>query len=1028
MLAAMTYLRAAGMGIWETLTAVGRQIGLRLARVAGTAYRLTARGWGPAVRWLAVVALGLLVIPPLVNAAFSLATRLGVWSRLEVDEPRLSNLWSVESVLGVAAAILAVRWLIRARERVVVEEFVDYTNSDAQAVKGLSTLLVTELSRLRELYGRVNDQLSTPLSVGVQRRGGTVRGTEPGAFLSVRADDVTGVLNDAIATESTVQVGGFKIPIGLLLALVGRLARGPRIIGSVHYTDAAGGPTLTAQVVGRGKSRQWRVDAPPCASTSDDKAFLDPMVTEAACRMFNDLTLRSSVRWRAITAFTAYLELYWEGLRTPKNRAANLKLAEAKLLEAVAEDETFDLAYYNLGVVYSQLAQTEYAAAQASEYVPKTNEPQLAYKARLDAARGAFARAVALNRDRWEAVYALAVHEFAHVQDAPPDDRAAQVKLDCVICRCERVLELDPRNAQAHDLQGMAHLRKGDCRPAMRSHRHAVASSWRRLRHAEFMERTAPPTMESSLPGARANTASALHNLALAHRKHADAAGGVTKPLRLARADHVFGQALALAPPATRAATLFERGILLEERERPERAMRAYMRAIKIEPDNPVYWAHLDRARASAGETFDVSIESALENLAPLFRRTLEAHPSRATVALRDNTLEALRGAYHAADDPDGRDRIDAIVALAARLQDGPDVASLGRLRTGFADRDWEREQVAIVLARTLAASKDWDATAAEYGALIAELERVRPLGVVQHSLHAKHAKALRRAKRREEALGAAARGHLLDPLSASVRRELGKAHFALLQFDEALEAWQHTLWLTPNDPNLHWKVAFCHWSVAQARRDATARREALEAARAGFSRAATLFGVRAVKGWAWSHLWAGRTAADLGDDDDAIRELRAAHGCAPTRLAAALLLGELYRSVGDNRLSRPCLLEASTLVRAEIASDRNVDRDWGETLSARELAARASVGLGLWALDVDADGDAARRFLQRANAHARATRQDVEAHARCMARVLDLESRIMDASGDVEAAAACARKAARLEPSRALAETNGHG
>lgn len=981
-------VRTFAMGVVETLVHTERRLRLWLYRWAGSLHRRTSRGWGPVARWLAIVSLALLVLPWLLDRLLALVPA-GIWNPLTNNGSRdVGEWWSVRNVLIVSGAILALRWLSRARERVVIEEFVDYTNKDAQAVKGLATLLVAELSRLHELYGHVNDQLSTPMSVGVQHRGGAGAGTEPGAFLTVRADDVTGTLNDAIATESKVQFGGFTIPIGFVLSLLGRVARGPRIIGSLHYTDAVGEPTLTAQIVGRGKSQQWRVDA-PAGAHGFDKAFLDPMVTELACRMFNELTLRGSVRWRAIRAFTEYLELYWESHRTPKDRARNLRHAEASLLQAIAEDETFDLAYYNLGVIYSKLAETEHAAAQASEYVTKNDDPDTAYHARLDAALAAFNRAVTLNRDRAEAIYALAVHEFARIQAGGAKD-----DLDCIVCRCDRVLELDKRHAQAYDLKGMALLQLEHPAQAERSHRRAVRLSWRRLRRAEFAERAVPPTTESALAGAKANTAAALHNLAEVQRARAQRR---CRRLRLVRADRMYRRARRLAPTETRAATLLARGRMLDERGKPGKARDCYDAALKIDPENPVHWAHLASAHAADGDEKKARrlADSALNELAPIYRRTLELHHPAALLAMRDNTLAALRRTYTTLDGSAARiDRIETLWDELDAATAEPDANALSKLKRRFDDDHvWEREQVQIALARTLGRLDRWEEASAEYRELIATLETHRPRGIVQHSLHAKQARALRRTGDHHGALVTAARGQLQDPLSASARREVGKAHFALLQYEEALDAWEHTLWLTPNDPYLHWKVAFCHWSVAQDRRDSAARRDSLVSAANAFEQAATLFGVRIIKGWAWSQLWAGRVRAELGDHDDAVRHLRSATGCEQTELAGALLLGEEYRIVGERSLSRLHFERAYETVSTRIDGG-NVDADWGETLPSREVAVRAAVGLGLSDLEVDGDYGTALERAEEARNVAAELQGEPRAAARCMAAVADLTAR----------------------------------
>jgi tetratricopeptide (TPR) repeat protein len=964
--------RTFARGLFEACLHRARRLSLVLFRWAGSLYRRATRGLGPLLLWPALAALILMVLVP---------------------ESGMGRGWGITQVLLVAGALLVVRWLAQARKRVVIQEFVDYTTKDEQAVKGLGTLLVAELSRLHDLYGRVNDQLSSPLSVGVQHRGGTGAGGEPGAFLSVRADDLTGTLDDAIATEAKVQFAGVTIPIGFVFSIVGRIARGPRIMGSLHYTDAVGGPTLTAQLVGGAKGHQWRVET---GGQKVGKAFLEPMVTELAARMFNDLTLRSSVRWRSIRSFTEYLSLYWESHRTPRDRGANLKLAEGKLLEAIAEDETFDLAYYNLGVIYSQLAETERMAAQASDYVGRGDSPEAAYRARIDAALAAFNRAVAVNRDRSEAIYALAVHEYA---GGGEDD------LQGIVCRCDRVLELDRHHAQAYDLRGMALRKLRHWRPAERSHRRAVALSWRELRRAEFTERAIPPTTESLVPGARANTAAALHNLADVHLDCA--AVGDSRRVRLRRANALFGRAAELAPASNRAATLLARGRMREDLGRLDSARDCYQDALRIDPENPVYWARMASVAAAAGRREEATqrAAAALGELAPVYRRTLEAHRPRAGVEMVENTLDALVTAYESLRDEAATARVAGIRRLADDLEEATkarDVAALKRLKAEN-ERPWEREQVQIALARTFGRRHRWRAAAREYGELIAMLAERRPQGIVQHSLHAKHARALRQTGKLHAALATAARGQLQDPLSASARREVGKAHFALLQYEEALDAWRHTLWLTPNDPHLHFKVAFCHWSVAQDRRDAAARRASLEAAASCFDQAAMLFGVEGVKGWAWSQLWEGRVRTELGDHDAAVRHLRSATACAETEPAARLLLGEAYGATGDHALSRSQLDKARALA-GECRGTRHVDEDWGQTLSGSELTLRAEVGLA--ARDLETGGDHRRALAAAITARVQALElDDPRATERCLALIDDLRERARQAAERDDAA-----------------------
>ena len=149
----MNHARMFAALLVEALVHLERDALLRLSRWRGVVRRHTSRGWGPVVRWLVTVSLALLLVPYALDGLLDLVPD-GVWKELAHHDgpPAAGEWWSVRNVLLVSAAVLALRWLVRARERVVVEEFVDYTNKDAQAVKGLATLLVAELSRLRELY------------------------------------------------------------------------------------------------------------------------------------------------------------------------------------------------------------------------------------------------------------------------------------------------------------------------------------------------------------------------------------------------------------------------------------------------------------------------------------------------------------------------------------------------------------------------------------------------------------------------------------------------------------------------------------------------------------------------------------------------------------------------------------------------------------------------------------------------------------------------------------------------------------
>ena len=335
--------------------------------------------------------------------------------------------------------------MIKGRRRIVVEE-IAVVGGDDERVAGR---LLDELSRIRALYDGVNESDSSPLSVGVKAMEDLFsQGVELGQFLSVSADDLGATLDDVVATKATIPIIGIQLPIGTLASIFGRLARGPRLRGTLDHAGA-NGTTLRLELVGGARPQRWSV-----AGTD-----VDAMLAELAVRVFNDLSLGGATRWKAIRAFNEYLELVSES-----HRLTNLRRAEDKLLEAIAEDQRFDLAFYNLGVVYSLLADTERAAAECSEHTSPSDRPLEGYHGRLVAARAAFERTSALDRDRTGPVYALAVHRFTRTEDLDVDGLVEIVEL------FTRVIELEPGHAQAHDLRGMALLGLGQTHASEASH------------------------------------------------------------------------------------------------------------------------------------------------------------------------------------------------------------------------------------------------------------------------------------------------------------------------------------------------------------------------------------------------------------------------------------------------------------------------------------------------------------------------------------------------------------------------------
>lgn len=922
-------------------------------RRMGRMQRYFSRGWAPVVAWFVGVVIVLEFAPLILQRLLDWFHNIGLWQDLGAKKtPGVGQWFSVPVLFGVFVGGLAVHALVRARSRVVVDQFVDYTQGDAKAVDGLATLLVAELSSLSQLYREVNDQLSVPLAVGAEQRGGFGRGKEPGTFLTVRADEVSDPLQGSVASEVKVEMAGILIPVGAVLALLGRLVRGPRVLGSVHRTEAGGGPTLTAQIVGRGPVLTWRVDHEVATPAAPVSGYVPTIVSEMAMRMFTDLNFGGGARWRAVQEFTEYLRFYQECLRTPRHRARLLKEAEGRLINAVAEDDGFDLAFYNLGVIYSQLAQEELTSAQSSDVVRWRwdLEPEQIREARIAAATSAFARALDSNPGRWEAHYALAVHRFASMRALQPGDVASVESeqgqaLAEVESLCNRVLELQPPFAYADDLLGMALVRLGRFEEGMKHHRRAVRRWWRQLCQAERIDAAQPTPRPTQLLRARANATAALHNLGLAHMSQA-MAGSETSPIRsrlsFLRAGLCFRQAAKLAPPQTAAACHFEHGRSREEWDnsgnvalgrrgqtapsgrKVDRASNSFRKAIRIQPDNPEYRAALARTLAKRRGCEDretqQAIDAAFDRLAPLFARAVERFPPRSVTEGCTATLNILNGTL---DFPELTSaRVEKLTKLLGDLQrdltphrtdDNMD-ASIRRLEAQLNRAeprpeqcpDWERNQVALALSRLYGKRDRWDESLSILDATIARFQstgqvpQIGRLGLyICRAQAQRHRAEVADEQSSREQLGDALRsaefGLRIDPLTSAGRREAGRIHFALGQFQDAIDAWTQALSLIPNDPFLHLKLGACYWQIAEQRQRGKGRCAALEEASLCFEESLILSGSEYKEGKAWAHVWLGRVLIERGQFEDAIGQLAAATAFESTRFAASVLLAEAY-------------------------------------------------------------------------------------------------------------------------------------
>jgi len=487
------------------------------------------------------------------------------WSQL-LQQLR-SQWWAI---LVVYALLWLLWWALQARRHLVVEEFKNYADKQFDAdIQGLATLLVVRLGKLHGLYRTVDEQRAIHTSVSESE---TIDAT-------IQVEDISAFLRDAVSSNSELSLGPLKIPVGIIMSFFGRLVQGPRLIGSVHRNKES--LILTAQIVGGTYPYKWRVELPVAEQHSGD---LVNMVEELAYYIFTDIELQGSVRWQATLTFCDGLRAYRDCLQTPKDRVANLQKAEKQFIRTLIEDTEFNSAYYNLGVVYTELEQEE-------------------------AAEIAFDKAIAQDPNSWRAYYALALSRFASKNYY----RSEQF--------CKRVIELKPGPAdiaKAYQLLGLVQRKQEKQNDDLSSYIEAITHSWVALCSATLKKRD-ETTAEDNRVAQLATLASACladlgtmyNDMVKAHDSERDNTqittaqiasnvSGFKRSSLCSKAEKLLKQALSLqhADATYYASYHFQLGQTYLLQKNYGEALHELRVATRINPDLPEYWAFLVQAYA----------------------------------------------------------------------------------------------------------------------------------------------------------------------------------------------------------------------------------------------------------------------------------------------------------------------------------------------------------------------------------------------------------------------------------------------
>jgi tetratricopeptide (TPR) repeat protein len=380
-----------------------------------------ARTWRASVSWLR----------PAKGAAVHTASprqgesTLSTESQPSSASPSATKSWLTPwNVLSLWAFGFVAWGVIRARRRLVIA-FEDNLGkqSDEQRLDkqtgidpgGFGVLVAAELASLSSLFSEFEEGRSIQATPEKMKPiDATFQTESAGEFLQ-----------NTVSSEAKFSLGPLEIPVGIILGLIGRLVQGPRIVGRVHRDGLQ--RVITVRLVGSLGTRVWILPDSALASESDQVRWRPAadVASDLACRLFAELAMDRPVTWQALSQFVGGVRAYRRSLQTPKQQKLNLKEAEHRLLQAQADDPAFDLAFYNLGVVYNEQGKPE-------------------------AALTAFTRAAEKNPQRAGTQYALALINFdlAKMAIGRDEGEAATLYLSQAIQFSDRALELKPPREQ----------------------------------------------------------------------------------------------------------------------------------------------------------------------------------------------------------------------------------------------------------------------------------------------------------------------------------------------------------------------------------------------------------------------------------------------------------------------------------------------------------------------------------------------------------------------------------------------------
>ncbi len=910
-------------------------------------------------------------------------------------------------VLAILAAFALAVW--RAMGRVVIEPFLDYTSDGVDAgnkgdaasgstAPGLNDALVSELAQLRELFQAVEER------AGLRTATGSGRPLEA----TLQLEDVSSFLQDAATGDAKVSLGPLVLPIGLVMAMLGRLAQGPRVTGALQLItsqDVEGKPTRQVVLTGYYASRQrlasWSViePLPEGAASIVQTAAVRGMVEELAARMFADLALGGSTSWQASRRFLSGLRFYRLAHESRQDRVLRLRRAARFFVEALADDEELPLARYNLGVVYGELrdAYQEWPA-DAENFA--------------SAAETSFGREIQRGGSGWEPYYALALmlEQRGRYAAIPP-------LCDRVIARADN----SARKAIAYDAKGFAERKLEEIGTdlaltrAIASRRRAVAYSTLALLRAEL--RSDDPDASRSL------AAHCLLNLGIAVAYSGRSASWNAEGARASK--RAFRQCRSLLRHAARLddsfLARFELGKIAYEFGEPARAVDELRAALRIDPTSCPCWAWLAKADARlSADTAEENAQRAFE-WEQLARHAVRMAKDRldlnAGPELTQEIVDALAEALETIGDSDEAERVRNMVDAAAVS------GSIDELETQLADVSdrWAYAQIALQLGHQQRATENHELGAAYFQLAIRALgddyrEEIRRSGM--HGMVALALMALE--ERQQDALQWAHAAVAVDPMSSWEREVLGNVYDTIGDLENSVEAYEDALAWSPNsakrDAKLHSNLGSCHWRLAEAASGA-ARMSGYRRTIEHYEAALALQSPTDLPQRVNAHYWLGRAYTAADQYGRAVPHFRNALAARDGTPIVQTYLGEAYMRMKGYEEAEDVLSKA--IATSERAAEEDPRPTVGSVISDEwpvgELAASAHRTLALSFIERDVRLDEAREHVRHSERLLDKLEGDADPAARASGR--ELEGRILLREDHLREAVAALEESVGLAP-----------